>query len=91
MAPEEDDGVEFNTRMVEIHGRQRAQVELIKDHEYILPSKEIIIRFGETVKPVFESVYLINCQNIRLAESRDRLIAKLISSGACMEETETYV
>ena len=72
-------------------GRQRAQVELIKDHEYILPSKEIIIQFGETVKPVFESVYLKNCQNIRLAESRDRLIAKLISSGACMEETETYV
>lgn len=60
-------------------GRQRAQVELIKGHEYILPCKEIIIRFGEMVKPVFESIFSKNCQNICLAESRDRLLARLIS------------
>ena len=60
-------------------GRQRAQVELIKDNEYILPSKDIIIRFGEIMKPIFESVLSKNRQNMHLAESRDRLLAKLIS------------
>lgn len=65
-------------------GRQRAQVELIKDFEYILPSEEVIIRFGEIMKPIFESIHSKSSHSIKLAESRDRLLSRLISPNTCV-------
>lgn len=65
-------------------GRQRAQVELIKDYEYVLPSEEVIIRFGEIMKPIFESIHSKSSHSIKLAESRDRLLSRLISPNTCV-------
>lgn len=60
-------------------GRQRVQVDKIKDFQYKLPSEKILQGFSEIAKPIFNavSVYCKECE--KLAEARDRLILKLMS------------
>ncbi len=60
-------------------GRQRAQVNKIKDYPYLLPSKKVINSFSEIVAPIFEEIYKKNEMNSRLSQARDRLLPKLMS------------
>lgn len=60
-------------------GRQRVQVDTIKNFPYLLPVDDIIRGFEDYVKPFFEQVSVKQSQNAHLAEARDRLLPKLMS------------
>ncbi len=60
-------------------GRQRAQVDKLKMLLYLKPSEQIIRLFAKYVEPMFLQVQKKNKQNIRLRQTRDRLLPKLMS------------
>ena len=60
-------------------GRQRAQVDKIKNYEYLLPTEDVISGFAELMEPLFMMVSACNKQCMRLTEARDRLLPKLMS------------
>ena len=60
-------------------GRQRAQVDKLRQLCYILPEKNIIESFGMTVEPLFKEIYVLQNQSSRATEARDRLLPKLMS------------
>ena len=60
-------------------GRQRAQVDKLKQYPYLRPSQLIIDQFGTFAAPVFMQIRGLNKQNSDLQEARDRLVPKLMS------------
>ena len=51
----------------------------VETHEILVPNKELISRFDETVNPLFEQIS-INCfENQRLKQLRDTLLPKLMN------------
>ena len=60
-------------------GRQRVQVDIIKELPYLLPRDDDIRSFEDCVKPLFEQISVKQSQNVCLAEARDRLLPKLMS------------
>ena len=60
-------------------GRQRAQPDKIRAYPFLLPPDSIIASFGDILKPIFDTIQSRNQQDIRLSESRDRLLPKLMS------------
>lgn len=60
-------------------GRQRVQVDKLKAFRYFLPTPDLIHRFEEIIKPVFDTVSTLNEQCHWLIEARDRLLPKLMS------------
>ena len=60
-------------------GRQRAQVDKLKQYQYLIPSQLIIDQFGTFAAPIFMQIHGLNKQNSDLQEARDRLLPKLMS------------
>ena len=60
-------------------GRQRAQVDKLKQYPYLRPSQLIIDQFGTFAAPIFTQIHGLNKQNSDLQEARDRLLPKLMS------------
>ncbi|MBR4984305.1 MAG: restriction endonuclease subunit S [Proteobacteria bacterium] len=60
-------------------GRQRAQVDKIMKYPYIIPSQTILYTFEKVIKPIFDKIICLNVQSQKLAQSRDRLLPKLMS------------
>ena len=60
-------------------GRQRAQVDKLKQYPYLKPSQLIIDQFGGFAVPIFMQIHGLNKQNSDLQEARDRLLPKLMS------------
>ena len=60
-------------------GRQRAQVDKLKQYQYLRPSQLIIDQFGTFAAPIFMQIHGLNKQNSDLQEARDRLLPKLMS------------
>ena len=60
-------------------GRQRAQVDKIKQFPYLLAPQSTLEAFSQLVEPIFEQVYLKNSQIAQLPQARDRLLPKLMS------------
>lgn len=60
-------------------GRQRVQVDKLAMLQYVLPGQEIIDKFGDVVKPLFQQIQNKQNQIGLLQEARDRLLPKLIS------------
>ena len=60
-------------------GRQRAQVDKLKQYPCLFPKQGVIDRFGAEAAPVFSQIQTLNKQNSSLREARDRLLPKLMS------------
>ena len=60
-------------------GRQRVQVDKLKDYPYLLPPCEVMDAFKKIVEPIFEGIYKKNEQIECLMQARDRLLPKLMS------------
>ncbi len=60
-------------------GRQRAQVDKLKQYPYLRPSQLIIDQFGTFAAPIFMHIHGLNKQNSDLQEARNRLLPKLMS------------
>ena len=60
-------------------GRQRAQVDKLKQYLAFCPRQNDIDQFECIAKPIFDQVYFLNKQNAELKEARDRLLPKLMS------------
>ena len=60
-------------------GRQRAQVDKLKQYLFLCPTYRIIDAFGAIVEPIFNQIHVLNKQNSELIEARDRLLPKLMS------------
>ncbi len=59
-------------------GRQRAQVDKLKQYPSLLPARNIIDQFSTITEPLFSGIHTLNKKNSKLAEARDRLLPKLI-------------
>ena len=53
--------------------------KIIKAMPFILPDKNIIKKYSNLVAPFLDSIFNKQCQNLQLAEARDRLLPKLMS------------
>ena len=60
-------------------GRQRVQVDKLKDYPYLLPPCEVMDAFKKIVEPIFEEIFTKNEQIEGLTEARDRLLPKLMN------------
>lgn len=60
-------------------GRQRVSAETISQFQLPKFDKQSLLKFKETVTPVFLKMRLNSIENIRLAELRDALLPKLMS------------
>lgn len=60
-------------------GRQRAQVDKLKQYPCLYPDQGVIDQFGVVVAPIFSQIQMLNKQNSSLREARDRLLPKLMS------------
>ena len=60
----------------------------VETHEILVPNKELISKFDETVKPLFEQIS-INCfENQRLEKLRDTLLPKLMNGEIDLDKIE---
>lgn len=66
-----------------IHGTGTTQQQLtvpdFRKTEIILPTKEEMISFTDTVTPLFEAIWANQAENAKLANMRDTLLPKLMS------------
>ncbi len=60
-------------------GRQRVKSDKLKSMDYICPTNDLIIRFGEIAEPIFSQIFTLNKQCEIAQEARDRLLPKLMS------------
>lgn len=60
-------------------GQQNISAEVVKKKEVVVGSKQIIERFTRFVQPLFDLRLKLQIQIIRLTETRDRLLPKLMS------------
>jgi type I restriction enzyme S subunit len=60
-------------------GRQRAQADKLKTLPYLRPTDQITKLFAGYAEPIFLQIQKKNEQNVRLRQSRDRLLPKLIN------------
>lgn len=60
-------------------GRQRANVDVLKEYYIPFPPSEIISAFQKRVQPLFKKIEILNKKNINLQKTRDLLIPRLIS------------
>jgi type I restriction enzyme S subunit len=51
----------------------------IKEMEFVVPTNELMVHFGETVDPVFSSIRQNDVESDQLSELRDILLPKLLS------------
>lgn len=60
-------------------GRQRVQLDVIKVIEFLLPPDDIIFKFEQHTKPLFEQIKVLMKQITLLRQARDKLLPKLMS------------
>ena len=61
-------------------GQQNISGEVVKQTIVLCPTKRIMDKYTQIVAPLFEKRRILQKQNIRLTEARDRLLPKLMSS-----------
>jgi type I restriction enzyme S subunit len=72
--------------MVGASGRQRVSENCFSFFLVAIPPKEILDRFTEIVRPMFESVKVLSNQNSYLEMTRDNLLPRLISGKLSVED-----
>ena len=60
-------------------GRQRANVDVLKEYRIPFPPAEIISTFQKRVQPLFKNIEILNKKSINLQRTRDLLLPRLIS------------
>ncbi|MBP3300153.1 MAG: restriction endonuclease subunit S [Clostridia bacterium] len=60
-------------------GQQNISGEVVKQTIVLCPTKRIVDKYTQIVAPLFEMRRILQKQNIRLTEARDRLLPKLMS------------
>lgn len=65
--------------MIGSSGRQRVQIDAIKDYKLSLPSTNLVREFHYTVRPVFEQIRNNSIENETLSSLRDSLLPRLMS------------
>lgn len=68
---------------IHIHGTGTTQQQLtvpdFRKTEIVIPSKESMSAFTETVNPLFETIWANQAENVNLAQLRDTLLPRLMS------------
>jgi len=67
-------------------GRQRVQEKCFDKYQFAHPDKTIICLFEQTVRPMFEDVWLLFQKNRILRQTRDLLLPRLISGELDVSE-----
>lgn len=62
-------------------GRQRVQAAALKKFEVKIPPRQLFDLFNESVRPNFELIHNLACQNRLLAEARDLLLPRLMNGS----------
>jgi type I restriction enzyme S subunit len=57
----------------------------LKDSEIIMPSNEYSEKFENLIKPFFEKIKVLRFQNVKLKQSRDILLPRLMSGTINVE------
>ena len=60
----------------------------IKEMEFIIPCDDLMQKFGDLVRPLFDRIYANDLQNMELAKLRDTLLPKLLSGEIELNQTE---
>lgn len=66
-------------------GQQNISGELVKNQSFILPPFECVKRFTEVVRPFFSQSLILQKQNLRLKESRNILLPRLMNGTINVE------
>ena len=67
-------------------GRQRVPASCFDYYQISVPTPPIAQRFGEIVKPFMKKIKENNEQSHTLAQTRDRLLPKLLSGEICVDD-----
>ena len=59
--------------------QQHINKDIVNAYPILLPNKDTIIKLNTIVEPMFSKIADLYVQNMRLVESRDRLLPKLMS------------
>jgi len=74
--------------MVGASGRQRVSENCFSFFLVAIPPKEILSRFTEIVRPMFESIRILSIQNSNLEVTRDNMLPRLISGKLSVEHLD---
>lgn len=69
-------------------GRQRVQPECFDKFQLAQPIQNILDKFAEIVRPMFQSIHQVDFKNKNLCKTRDLLLPKLISGEIDVEGME---
>ncbi|CAI2539969.1 restriction endonuclease subunit S [Serratia liquefaciens] len=72
-------------------GRQRADASVLENHVWIVPSKELLQKFGTFSDSILAGNRSRYAENKHLAQLRDTLLPKLLSGEITLPETEQAV
>ena len=72
-------------------GRQRVQASAVKEYQLAQPTEQVAVAFGDLVRPLIARGSALARESRSLADLRDTLLPKLISSEVCVQETEQTV
>jgi type I restriction enzyme S subunit len=70
-------------------GRQRVQSECFNKYLLAQPRQNILDKFTEIVRPMFQSIFQLDSKNKNLRKTRDLLLPKLISGEIDLEGLQT--
>lgn len=59
--------------------QQHINKDIVNAYPIILPDDDIVIKLNSILQPVFSKIANLFNQNIKLVESRDRLLPKLMN------------
>jgi len=76
------------TNMTGTSGRQRVPVECFESYRVVLPSDDVLVRFGELSKAVLAPIRRNDCESRTLANIRDALLPKLMSGEVWVKVNE---
>lgn len=74
--------------MVGASGRQRVSENCFTFFLVAIPPKEILSKFTEIVRPMFESIKILSTQNNNLEMTKDNLLPRLISGKLSVENLD---
>lgn len=72
-------------------GRQRADASVLENHVWIVPSKELLVKFGIFSDSILNGNRSRYAENKSLAQIRDTLLPKLLSGEITLPEAEQSV
>jgi type I restriction enzyme S subunit len=72
-------------------GRQRVEIGCFDNYSIVVPPPEIVVKFGDVVKPWFAQMKANDEQSHTLAAIRDTLLPKLLSGEIRVKDVESFM